>query len=114
MNKLLPLVAALAFSGLAAATAPAIATLSAGNVPSVVVQYDEHTLTNVQAVKSLHSRLRTAAESVCAQLDSRVLGLREQFAQCVRDSVARGVADVDNANLTNYHRHRGLARVAAN
>lgn len=60
MNKLLPLVAALAFSGLASATAPATATVRAGNAPSVVVPYDEHSLTNVQAVKSLRAASPTS------------------------------------------------------
>jgi len=108
--KLLPL-AALAFSGLASATEPVRIT---GNVASVVVKYDEDTLASITGAKTLHRRLRTAAETVCAELESRELGLREQYAHCVRDAVARSVADVDNANLTSYHRYHAFARVAAN
>jgi UrcA family protein len=82
-------------------------------VPSVVVKYDAAALGTRAGVKSLHSRLAIAAQSVCTELDTRVLGLREEYDQCVRDAVRRGVAEVGNANLTNYHRYRTLPRVVA-
>jgi UrcA family protein len=108
--KLLPF-AAFAFSGLASATAPARIE---GNSPSIVVKYDENTLASVKGAKTLHLRLRAAAETVCSELESRELGLREQYAKCVRDAMARSVADVDNVNLTSYHRNHAFTRVAAN
>jgi UrcA family protein len=108
--KLLAAVAAVTVSSLASATAPARIN---GDVPSVVVQYSEPTLATATGVKNLHSRLRFAAQSVCAVLDSRVLGLREQFDQCVRDAMAQSVATVGNDNLTNYHRTRSLPRALA-
>jgi UrcA family protein len=108
--KLLAAVAGVTVSGLASATAPAQIN---GDVPSVVVQYSQPTLATATGVKNLHSRLRFAAQSVCSVLDSRVLGLREQFEQCVRDAMAQSVATVDNDNLTNYHRTRSLPRALA-
>ena len=109
--KLLLSVTAVTLSGLASATAPAIN----GGVPGVLVKYHESSLATASGVKRLHSRLRDAAQSVCGVLDSRVLGLREQFDQCVRDAVAQSVATVGNDNLTNYHRYRSLPRsLAAN
>lgn len=107
--KLLAAVAAVTVSSLASATAPA----KVNDVPSVVVQYSEPTLATATGVRNLHSRLRFAAQSVCAVLDSRVLGLREQFDQCVRDAMAQSVATVGNDNLTNYHRTRSLPRALA-
>lgn len=107
--KLLAAVAALTVSTLASATAPALNN----DVPSVIVKYSEPTLVTATGVKNLHSRLRFAAESVCSVLDSRVLGLREQYDQCVRDAIAQSVASVDNANLTAYHRTRSLPRAVA-
>jgi UrcA family protein len=111
IKLLLPLVAA-TVSGLASATAPIRITT---DVPSIVVKYDAGSLVTRAGVQSLHSRLHVAAQSVCAQLDSRQLGLRDAYDQCVRDAVRRSVADVDNVNLTNYYRFRALPRaVAAN
>jgi hypothetical protein len=37
---------------------------------------------------------------VCSQLDSRVLGLRDQYELCVSEAVSQSVAKVDNARLT--------------
>jgi UrcA family protein len=108
--KLLLSVTAVTLSGLASATAPAQVT---GDVPSVLVKYSEPSLATAAGVKRLHSRLNVAARSVCGALDSRVLGLREQFDQCVRDAVAQSVAEVGNENLTNYHRYRSLPRALA-
>lgn len=108
--KLLAAVAALTVSGLASATAPANKN---SDVPSVVVKYSEPTLVTATGVKNLHSRLRFAAQSVCSVLDGRVLGLREQYDQCVRDALAQSVASVANDNLTAYHRTRSLPRAVA-
>ena len=109
IKLLLPVVAA-TFTSLASATAPAG---SAGDVPSVVVRYDSAALDTRAGVKDLRTRLFAAARTVCAQLDSRDLGLREQRDQCVRDAVRRSVADVGNSNLTNYLRYGTLPGVVA-
>jgi UrcA family protein len=108
--KLLLSVTAVTLSGLASATAPA---RLGDDVPSVVVKYDASSLATAMGVKSLHSRLRDAAQSVCVELEYRVRGLYDQRDQCVRNAVRRSVADVANQNLTNYHRYRSLPRVLA-
>ena len=108
--KLLAAVVAVTVSGLASATAPANMN---SDVPSVIVKYNEANLVTASGIKDLHGRLRYAAQNVCAVLDSRVLGLREQFDQCVRDAVSQSVATVANDNLTNYHRTRALPRALA-
>ncbi|HUR79166.1 MAG TPA: UrcA family protein [Thermoanaerobaculia bacterium] len=113
IKLLLPVVAAsLTLAGLAT-PASAAARGNAADVPSIIVQYDAATLGTRAGVKNLRSRLFMAAQSVCKQLDSRVLGLREDYDQCVRDAVRRSVADVGNANLTNYIRYGTLTRVVA-
>lgn len=110
--KLLLPIAAVTLTTLASASER---TAIPANAPSIVVQYDAAALVSRKAVKSLHSRLYMAAQTVCKQLESRELGLREQHDQCVRDAVKRSVADVGNDNLTNYHRYGSLPRqVAAN
>jgi UrcA family protein len=109
IKLLLPIVAVAATSLASAAERIEIRS----GVPSVVVKYDAAALTNRAGIQGLHARLRMAAQSVCSELDSRVLGLREDHEKCVRDAVRRGVADVGNANLTNYHRYHALPRVLA-
>ena len=104
MKFLLP-VAALAISSIAAA--------GSQDVPSVVVRYGDLNLDSQAGVTSLHKRLRNAAESVCGELDTRVLGLRDAYDACVSDAVARGVADVANPNLTIFHRSKGKVAVLA-
>ena len=109
IKLLLPIVAATLTSLASASERITMGT----DVPSVIVQYDAATLVTRAGVKDLRSRLFVAARSVCTQLDSRVLGLREQYDQCVRDSVRRGVADVGNENLTNFHRYGVMPRALA-
>lgn len=109
IKLLLPVVAATLSSLASASERISVRT----DVPSVIVKYDAAALVTKAGVKDLHSRLLGAARSVCTQLDSRVLGLREQHEQCVRDAVRRSVADVGNENLTNFHRYRALPHVLA-
>ncbi len=104
--NLLALACALAISGFAAAGTPK-------DLPSVVVKYDDLSLNSKAGVASLHARIRNAAESVCSPLNSRVLGLREQYEICVSDAVAQGVASVGNANLSNFHRYGAKAVMVA-
>ena len=94
--KLLPLAAALAISGLASASIPK-------DLPSVVVKYDDLSLNSRSGVASLHARIRNAAQQVCSPLNSRVLGLREEYERCVTDAIAQSVAAVGNQNLRQYH-----------
>jgi UrcA family protein len=106
--KLLPVAAALALSGIAQAG-------TVRELPSVVVRYGDLNLDRVDDVATLHARLRKAALQVCSQLDSRVLGLREQYETCVSGAVTQSVAKVDNARLTSFHRFgRKAAAVASN
>ena len=82
--KSLVSVAALAISGIAAAGSP--------DAHSVVVRYGDLNLNSQAGVKSLHKRIRNAAESVCSELNSRVLSLRDIYDQCVDQAVSDGVA----------------------
>jgi UrcA family protein len=101
---LLPL-AALALSGVAAAGSPI--------TQSVVVRYGDLNLNSRAGVVGLHKRIHNAAESVCGELNSRVMGLRDVYDQCVKEAVNNSVAAVGNVNLTNFHVNRGKAAVLA-
>lgn len=105
--KLLPVAAALALGGVAEAG-------TVHELPSVVVRYGDLDLDSVDGIATLHSRLARAARVVCSPLDSRVLGLREQYQLCVSGAVTQGVARVDNPRLTSFHRYgRKAAAVAS-
>ena len=60
-----------------------------------------------------YKRIRNAAESVCSELNSRVLGLRDLYNQCVSEAVSSGVTQVANPNLSNFHRSKGKSAVLA-
>lgn len=96
--KLLVPAVALTLAGFASAGTRAV------DGPSVVVPYGDLNLNSKAGVKTLHSRIRTAAATVCASLDSRVLGMHEDYERCVSAAVTDGVKQVANVNLTNLHR----------
>ena len=101
---LLPLVA-LAVSGVAAA-APR-------GTDSVVVRFGDLDLNTQAGVVRLHERIRNAAESVCNTLDTRILGLRDAYDECVKEAVSNGVAAVANPNLSNFHSSKGKRAILA-
>ena len=104
-SKFLLPVAVLAFSGIAAA--------GSNDVNSVVVRYGDLNLDSQVGVARLHKRIRNAAESVCSELNNRVLGLRDDYEACVTEAVTKGIADVAHPNLTNFHRIKGKGVVLA-
>jgi UrcA family protein len=98
--KLLLPAIALAMTGIASA-----GTRIDADTPSVVVRYADLNLNSPAGVLKLHARLRSAAQDVCSTLDSRVLGLLEQYESCVADAIAQSVAAVGNESLSKYHRY---------
>jgi UrcA family protein len=104
IKYLLPL-AALALSSLA----------SAGSryINEVVVKYGDLNLNSQAGVASLHKRIRNAAESVCNSLETRILGLRGAYEDCIEQAVNSGVAAVGNANLSALHAVKGKNVVVA-
>src|SRR5687767_8978130 len=83
------------------------ATAAQRNVDGVVVRYGDLDLNSQTGVARLHKRIRNAAESVCSPLDTRILGLRDSYDNCVNEAVRNGVAAVANANLSNFHANKG-------
>jgi len=107
LTQLLTIAAALAVTGIAGATTRA-------EVPSTVVRFGDLALNTKAGVKTLHYRIHAAAQFVCSGIDSRVLGLREQYDTCVSDAVNAGVAAVGNENLTSFHRTHKVGLFASN
>jgi len=111
LTKLLPVSAslvlgALAFNGAAQASTPK-------DFPSVIVKYDDTSLNTQAGVANLHARLRAAAQQVCSPLDSRVLGLREQYERCVSEAMSQSVDTVANSNLKRFHLYGKRAELIA-
>jgi UrcA family protein len=107
--NLLPLAATLAlgaFSLSAQASTPK-------DLPSVVVKYDDLTLNTRAGVANLHARLRAAARQVCSPLNSRVLGLREEYERCVSEAMSQSVDSVANSNLKRFHLYGKRAELTA-
>ena len=103
IKYLLPL-AALALSSLATA-----GSRDAG----VVVKYGDLNLNSQAGIASLHKRIRNAAESVCTPLETRILGLRAAYENCIEQAIDGGIAAVGNANLTALHAVKGRHVVVA-
>ena len=95
---LLPL-AALALSGIAAASSP--------GTNSVVVRYGDLDLNSQQGVVRLHKRIRNAAESVCGSSTSRIFGLYGAYEKCVHEASSNAVNAVGNTRLTHYYATKG-------
>jgi UrcA family protein len=87
---LLP-VAALVFSSFAAA--------GERDARSVVVRFNDLNLHSSEGVAGLHKRIHSAAQSVCSDLDSRILALRATYERCVDEAVANAVAEVGSSKL---------------
>jgi UrcA family protein len=100
-------VAALALGGIAQAEAR-------HETVSVVVKYGDLNLDSAQDVKILRKRIRNAAQSVCGSIDTRILGLRDAYEDCVEEAFTGGVAAVGNPNVTNYRPAKRLPEVASN
>ena len=105
MNKFLLPLAALALSGVAAAGAP--------QVESRVVRFGDLNLDSRAGVAVLHKRIHNAAESVCGNLGSSLLVLRDAYERCVAEAVAQGVTSVGNPNLSNFHASKRKVSVVA-
>lgn len=67
------------------------------------VTYGDLNLANPQGVEHLYRRIVGAAQQVCADNDGRSLQAKEQFSICIKQSIARAVAAVDQPALTRLH-----------
>lgn len=102
---LLPL-AALALSGIATAGTP-------NDTASVVVKYGDLNLQSQAGIARLHKRISNAAESVCSQLDLPFLSVQAAYRECVAEAIEKGIAAVDNSNLSQFHAGKSKQAVLA-
>jgi len=96
--------AKLALAALAAAGVLGVATAGAAtnsDVPSVVVKYDEQSLSTDRGVKDLYAKIVRASRQVCPNAGDSIRDLRLQalIKECRDQAVARAIAKIDNAQL---------------
>ena len=86
----------LGFSGVASATE------KADNL-QVIVRYDELNIASPRGAAVLYSRLQKASRQVCKDLDGGGLSRHVHFQHCVRDTLAKAVADLNRTEVTALH-----------
>jgi len=79
---------------------------------SVLVRFGDLDLSRTEGAKVLYQRLKGAAETVCAPLDSRDLARRTGFKECMQTAISTAVAKVDQPTLTAYYVARTSGRNA--
>ena len=102
----------------AAATALALGGIAQADAQresvSVVVKYGDLNLQSDDGIEVLRKRIRTAAQTACGSLDTKILGLRDAYEECVEEAFTGGVAAVGNPNVTNYQAGRRVPAIASN
>jgi UrcA family protein len=96
---------------IAALSLASLAHAGTTDANSVVVKFGDLNLDSQVGIARLHKRITNAAQSVCDGLDSRILGLRAVYKECVATATDNGVAAVDNARLSQFHAARARHQV---
>jgi UrcA family protein len=103
-------IAILAISTLAAIASMPVHAEPAVTVKSEVVRYGDLRLISAVGAAVLYARLRAAAERVCGgPLEGRPVGQATRIRNCIDDTLAKAVADVNQPVMTQYYESR-LAR----
>ena len=92
---------------LADCTGCMIAVVNAGETRDALtasVKYSELDINSEQGAKQLYVRLRMASRRVCANFEGRELRERYAWKNCVNESLARAVAEVNVERVTALHR----------
>jgi UrcA family protein len=82
------------------ATTVRAADMYSDSVHTKTVTYGDLNLANPQGVERLYRRIVGAAQQVCDALNGRSFEEKQQFSICIRQSIARAVAAVDQPALT--------------
>ena len=81
----------------------AAATEMTADVRTRVVQFADLDLTRSAGVMVLYARIKSAARQVCEPINARALAASQAAHECLAESIARAVADVNAPALTGYH-----------
>ena len=69
----------------------------------VKVVFSDLNLTSIDGATTLYRRLRSAAESVCAEHGTRDVGSIFRVKTCVSAAISSAVADANQPSLTAYY-----------
>jgi UrcA family protein len=85
------------------------------NAPTRTVHYSDLNLNTPAGAAILYKRIRTAAEQLCGDVNSRRLDEAAVAKACVDHAVYGSVQSVNNVKLTNeYNAHSGGAQKSIN
>jgi len=81
---------------------------------SVTVQFADLDADNTQGAASLYRRLKSAAASVCRDLDpGRQLARARAYTDCLQTALGNAIVAVDRPSLTAYAAAHGVATADA-
>jgi UrcA family protein len=80
-------------------------------VPSMTVRYSDLNLGHMEGAAALYTRIRFAADTVCAPLWGWDPSSVARFRKCVQSAIDGAVAKVDEPLLTSYALAHGTSRV---
>ena len=105
MKKSIILVAVAAFITCSVSVAKAD---SASEARSVTVQFSDLDTANTQGAATLYRRLRSAAASVCRNLQGKQLEQVWAYTDCVHMALNNAVAKIDRPAVTAYAAAHGM------
>ena len=101
---------ALAWITCTLAAGTAFAAPRAVEIPSVKVSYVDLDLSNPAGAATLYQRIKAAARTVCAPLESTQLKRHLLWRDCYQQAVSNAVATIDRPTLTALHQAARTAR----
>ena len=111
-------IAKIAFAAVAALFVSSTFAAVSGQALQQKVSYADLNLTGAEGVAALYKRVHSAAQNVCAPLQSRELTQQSQWRACVHSSISRAIAQINVPALTAYadarNSHSGSRLTAAN
>lgn len=80
-----------------------LAEPATGQPPAVTVNYADLDISRPAGAQALYNRIKHAARSVCAPLESQQLRRMALWRECYEQAVANAVATIDRPALTALH-----------
>jgi UrcA family protein len=79
----------------------------------VTVHYADLNVTSTEGAKALYHRLKSAAEGVCSDGQTRDFEAARSYTLCVSDTISKAVTQINQPTLTAYYQSKlGNANVA--
>lgn len=99
------LVGGLATLSLSLAAQNAVADTGFDDVKTATVSFGDLDLSKAAGAKTLYSRIKRAARTVCGPYDS--IQMRRAWRQCLDTAISNAVADINQPTLAALHAEKG-------